>query len=124
MSWFRRLFQQSNKQTEATSDDLHRDRLPSMPAVKFDFSTVSKNVKANLRRDIELLDDIGRKHASQVFEVALRSISVGGDLHLFYTELMSMKIEGMHRTRYEIGKGCPLELSSQHENFSYRTMSH
>jgi hypothetical protein len=76
-----------------------------MPTVKFDASTVSKSVKADLRRNIELLDDLEKKHVKQIYEVALRSISVGGDLHLFCTELMNMSIEGMTIGRAaEIGR--------------------
>jgi uncharacterized protein with gpF-like domain len=76
-----------------------------MPTVKFDPSTVGKSVKVNLRRNIEMLDDLEKKHVKQVYELALHSITVGGDLHLFCAGLMNMYIEGMTTGRAaEIGR--------------------
>jgi hypothetical protein len=65
-----------------------------MPTVKFDPSTVSESVKANLRRNIWLLNNIEKKHFRQIYEISLRSV-VSGDLHLFCTELMNIHIQGM-----------------------------
>jgi hypothetical protein len=105
MSWLRRLVQPLTKPTEIEEHSRSGPGLKTIPTVKFDPSAVSKSVKANLRRDIELLDDIQKKHAKQIYELALRSISAGGDLHLFCTELTNMNIEGMTATRAaEIGR--------------------
>jgi uncharacterized protein with gpF-like domain len=68
-----------------------------MPTVKFDSSTVSETVKADLLRNIQLLDGLERKHVPQIYESALCSVSAGGDLHLLCTALM--KIEGMTKSR-------------------------
>jgi hypothetical protein len=76
-----------------------------MPTVKFDSSTVSENVKTDLLRNIELLDDVEKIHVKPIYELALRSIVTGGDLHLFCTGLMNMNIERMTKGRAaEIGR--------------------
>jgi len=97
MSWLRRLLRPLTQPKEAKDGYAQSSRpvLQDMPTVKFDPSTVSKSVKANLRRDIGLLDDIQKTKAKQVYELALYSISVGRDLHLFCTGLINMNIEGM-----------------------------
>lgn len=68
-----------------------------MVTVKFDPSTVSESVKASLRRDIESLDGLGSEHVRGVYDVALRSILAGRDLHLLVTALTT--IEGVPRKR-------------------------
>jgi hypothetical protein len=68
-----------------------------MPTVKFDPSIVSESVKANLRRNIELLDDLGRERAPQIYEAGLRCVLAGGDLHVLFTALV--KIEGIAKRR-------------------------
>lgn len=107
MSWFRRSLQPTHKPTEvnsARSASVHHAP-QAMPIVKFDPSAASKSVKVNLRRNIEMLDDIEKKHVKQVYGLALRSIEVGGDLHLFCTGLMNLHIEGMITGRAaEIGR--------------------
>lgn len=94
MSWLRGLLQLT-KPTEIEDRSRSSPGLQAMPTVKFDPSTVSKSVKLDLRRNIELLPDLERNHVKQIYELALRSISVGGDLHLFCTELMNMNVKGM-----------------------------
>jgi hypothetical protein len=74
-----------------------RYALQAMPTIKFDPSTVSKSVKANLQRNIELLDDLGKRHIQPIYKVALRSVLAGGDRHLLFMALM--KIEGMTQGR-------------------------
>ncbi len=93
MSWLRRFSQTSTKPTEAKKDysPCVRYAMEAMPAVKFDPSTVSKNVKADLRKNVNLLDDIEKKHAKQIYEAALRSISAGRDLQSLCTALMKVK---------------------------------
>lgn len=104
MSWLRHLLQPSTKPTEVKGHSRSGLGSQSMPTIKFDPSTVSKSAKANLRRNIGLLDDIEKKQVKQIYELALRS-SVCGDLHLFCTELMNMNIEGMTTGRAaEIGR--------------------
>ncbi|HUD21379.1 MAG TPA: hypothetical protein VMQ60_00905 [Acidobacteriaceae bacterium] len=68
-----------------------------MPTVKFDPLSVSKNVKADLQRNIGLIDDIEKKDGQQIYEAALRSVLAGGDLHVLSAALM--KIEGMPQGR-------------------------
>ena len=94
------------KPTEVKSCHSAPVRFPlhGMPTVKFDPSTVSESVKANLQRNIGLLDDIEKKHVKQIYEISLRSV-VSGDLYLFCTELMNMHIQGMTTGRAaEIGR--------------------
>ena len=74
-----------------------RHALQAMPTVKFDPSTVTKSVKADLRRNIELLDDLEKKHVPHVYQAALRSVSAGRDLNVLFLALM--KIEGMSKGR-------------------------
>jgi hypothetical protein len=70
-----------------------------IPTVKFDATTITKTVKADLKANIKLLPDIDRKHHNQVYAAALRSISVGGDLGSLVDALMRMNIDGMTRHR-------------------------
>jgi len=81
MSWLQRLFQPSTKRAE----------------IKSDSSTLSKNVKASLRRNVDSIDDVGRRHRRKIYELALRSLSTSGGLHLLATELM--RIEGISKER-------------------------
>lgn len=99
MSWLRRLLQPFTKPIEVKSGYSRSVRyaLQAMPTVKFDPSTVSKSVKTNLRRNIGLLDDLGKKHIQQIYKVALRSVLAGGDQHVLFMALM--KIEGMTQGR-------------------------
>jgi hypothetical protein len=71
--------------------------MEAMPTVKFDPSRVTKRVKADLRRNIESLADLQRKHVPQIYEAALRSVLAGRDVYSLCTALM--KIEGMTRGR-------------------------
>jgi len=77
MSWLRRLLQTLSKSTEIKSHSRTGQSMPTMPTVKLDPSTVSKSVKANLRKNIGLLDDLEKKHGQQIYEAALRSILAG-----------------------------------------------
>jgi uncharacterized protein with gpF-like domain len=75
--------------------------VPRIPTVKFDSSRVNEAVKADIRKNILLLSDIDRKHLEQVYDAALRSISVGRDLHLLSEALMEMNIDGLTKRRAE-----------------------
>jgi hypothetical protein len=106
MSWFRRLLQPTYKPTEANSGQSAsvRGAVETIPTVKFDPSVVTKSVKADLRRNVELLAGVEKKHLKKVYELALRSIVGRRDLYSFCTEMMDMHIEGMTRSRAaEIG---------------------
>ena len=115
MSWLRRLFRSSAKPTEANGHS-RSDRGPqAMPIIKFDPSTVSESVKADLRRNIQLLDDLEKEDVQPVYAAALRSVLAGGDLHVLYTTLM--KIEGMTKRRAaEIARSLNNKASAQINN--------
>jgi len=101
MSWLRRLLQPLPPEAKGGNSQSSQ----AMPTVKFDSSTVSENVKTDLLRNIELLDDVEKIHVKPIYELALRSIVTGGDLHLFCTGLMNMNIERMTKGRAaEIGR--------------------
>jgi uncharacterized protein with gpF-like domain len=68
-----------------------------MPTVKFDPSTVSKSVKADLRRNIESLDGLEKKDVARIYDAALLSVSAGRDLNQLSMELMN--IDGMTKGR-------------------------
>ena len=107
MSWLRRLLQPFTKPTEVKKDysPSVRYTMEAMPTIKFDPSVVTKSVKADLLRNIELLDDLEKKHVKQVYELALRSIVGRRDFYLFCTEMMNLHSEGMTRSKAaEIGR--------------------
>ena len=82
-----------------------RYAMEAMPTIKFDPSVVTKSVKADLRRNVELLAGMEKKHVKQIYELALRSIVGRRDFHSFCTEMMDMHIEGMTRSKAaEIGR--------------------
>jgi len=45
-----------------------------MPTIKLDPSVVTRSIKADLRRNVELLAGVEKKHVKQIYELALRSI--------------------------------------------------
>jgi hypothetical protein len=93
MFWLRRLLQPFTKPTEIKRHSRSELGLQAIPTVTFDPSTVSKRVKTDLRRNVQLLDDLEKKHVQQIYEAALRSVLAGRDLHVLLTALI--KIEGM-----------------------------
>lgn len=72
-------------------------RFHSPFAIEFDPSTVSESVKANLRRNIELLGGIEKNHIPQIYEAALGSVLAGRNLHSLVVALV--RIEGMSEDR-------------------------
>ena len=70
-----------------------------IPTVKFDASRVTETVKADIRKNIEALEDIDRSFFDQVYDAALRSISAGLDLSIIYNCLQQMNIDGMTKER-------------------------
>jgi hypothetical protein len=107
MSWFRRLLQPTHKPTEANSARSASVHLASqaMPTIKLDPSVVTRSIKADLRRNVELLAGVEKKHVKQIYELALRSIVGRRDFYLFCTEMMNLHIEGMTRSKAaELGR--------------------
>jgi hypothetical protein len=79
--------------------------MEAMPTIKFDPSVVTKSVQADLRRNIELLDEAEKKHVRQIYELALRFIVGRRDFYSFCTEMMNLHIEGMTRSKAaELGR--------------------
>lgn len=76
-------------------------RIPTdkIPTVAFDASAVSDAVKADLRNNILLLEDVEKRHFDQVYEAALRSITAGRDLSILYNALMRLNVAGMTKRR-------------------------
>ena len=99
ISWLRRLLQPFSKSAAAKSgySQSVRYAVQAMPTIRFDPSTVSKSVKANLRRHIEELPEIGKDHIPEIYGAALRSILAGGDLHTLCVTLL--RIEGVSKGR-------------------------
>lgn len=97
MSWLRRLLPQVTKQTEIKGQPRSVPSLQTLPTVKFDGSTVSENVKADLWRSINSLPDLEKKHTRQIYEAVLRSILAGRDLQLAFAAIMA--IDGMSGER-------------------------
>jgi hypothetical protein len=107
MSWFRRLLQLSAEPTEDKKDysPSVRYAMEAMPTIKFDPSVVTMSVKADLRRNVELLAEAEKKHVRQIYELALRFIVGRRDFYSFCTEMMNLHIEGMTRSKAaEIGR--------------------
>ena len=65
-----------------------------IPTVKFDASRVTETVKADIRRNVIALEEVGGTHVDQVYDAALRSISAGRDLSVLYNTLIEMNISG------------------------------
>ena len=68
-----------------------------MPTVKFDASLVTKKVKADLRKNVEQLEDVPKKHTREIFDAALAMIESGGNMPLLYNVLL--KLDGMTKGR-------------------------
>jgi hypothetical protein len=67
-----------------------------IPTISFDSSLITETVKADLLDNIECLQDVTASNVSKIYEVALRAISVGGDLHVLATALIAI---GVNRRR-------------------------
>ncbi len=107
MSWLRHLFRPPANPTAVKRDysPSVRHAMEAMPTIKFDPSVVTKGVKADLRRNIELLEGLEKRRRKQVYELALRSIVGRGDFYLFCNEMMDLHIDGMTRSKAaEIGR--------------------
>lgn len=87
MSWFRRLIKLSNILAEQK-----KPVSPSgaIPVVQFDSSLVTDAVKADLRKNIGLIEGLDGEQATRIYDVALVSVSKGRDLHCIADMLMSV----------------------------------
>ena len=70
---------------------------PAIPTIKFDASRVTAAVKADIRKNILLLEEIDRNHVDRVYDAALRSVSAGRDLSILFSALLQMN--GMTKRR-------------------------
>ena len=112
MSWFRRLLQYATNPEASMSHSRSGQSQRAIPTVKFDPASVSQSVKANLRANVESLDDVGKKHIRPVYEAALGCVLAGGDLHLLSVALM--KIEGVPKERAaEIARSLHSKANAQ-----------
>ena len=70
-----------------------------LPTVEFDPTRVTEAIKADLRKNISSLDEVGPANFDVIYEAAFRSISAGRALHILYQALMT--IDGMSKHRAE-----------------------
>jgi hypothetical protein len=70
-----------------------------IPTVKFDTSRLTARVLADLEHIIRKLPEIHEQNFDEFYELALRSIAAGGDLHLFSTGILALNIAGMTSQR-------------------------
>lgn len=73
--------------------------MSDIPTVKFDASMVTEAVKADLKKNILLLEEIDKNNFQKVYDAALLSISAGRDLRLLFDVLMQTNINGMTKRR-------------------------
>lgn len=70
-----------------------------IPAVEFDPSLVTETVKADIRKNVELLEEIDPKHFDQVYEAAVRSVTAGREMYSLVVTIMQMNITDMTKQR-------------------------
>ena len=85
----KRLGRKSTKTDEPTH---------TIPKVGFDASRVTNAVKADIRKNVLLLE-IDKKHVDRVYDAAIRSISAGRDLSVLHDCLMRLNVSGMTTQR-------------------------
>jgi hypothetical protein len=96
MSWLKRMFH------FIPSAEALPQKKPShltIPTVKFDISNITGKVKADIRKNVERIEWVDRKHFDEIYEVALQSVSEGGNLSTLFNGLMLMKANGMTRKK-------------------------
>ncbi len=96
MSWLQHIFRPKLKSEENPFPAQAKNR-PMMPTVKFDVSLVTNKVKADLRKNVEQLEDIPKKHIREIYDAALAMIESGGNMPLLYN--MLLKVDGMTKGR-------------------------
>jgi hypothetical protein len=70
-----------------------------IPKVNFDVLRVTDAVKADIRKNIMLLEGIDKNQFDRVYDAALRSVSAGRDLAVLYKVLLELNINGMTARR-------------------------
>lgn len=68
-------------------------------AVKFDPSVVTETVKADIRKNVGLIEGIPPEYLDQVYDAAVRAIIAGGDLYALSIAIIQMNIDGMTKTQ-------------------------
>ncbi|MHB8390522.1 MAG: hypothetical protein ACYDBH_13235 [Acidobacteriaceae bacterium] len=79
-------------------------RSPAKPdygihTVKFDPSLLTKPVKADIRKNVNLIEGISPEHFGKVYDAAVRSVTAGRDLQLLMVAIMQLNIPGITRKR-------------------------
>lgn len=98
MSLIIRLLKRFAKPTKQKSESAFRQALKDAGwAVEFDPLAVTESVKADLRSNIRLIDDLDIRHFEPVYKAAVRSVTAGRDLRVLFLALMD--IEGMTKGR-------------------------
>lgn len=97
MSIFSKLFAAIKKPERTTQSTV--DLKKPIPTIKFDPSRVSDAVKADIRKNVELLEGIEPKYFDQIYDAAVRSVEAGRDLYLLTNALMQMDIDGMTKRK-------------------------
>lgn len=97
MTWIQRLLKAFTKSTKNNTSSRRGPAQHTIPTVKFDSSLVTEKIKADLKTNIKLIDDLDKKYLEPVYEAAVRAISAGGDLPVLSTALMECK--GMSKGR-------------------------
>ena len=67
--------------------------------VEFDPSRVTETVKAEIKKNVMLIQDIDKNHCNQVYDSAIRSVIAGRDLFIMSNDLMQMNINGLTKKR-------------------------
>lgn len=96
MSWLQRILRPKPQPEEKPSATPTKNR-PMMPTVKSNDSLVTKKVKADLRKNVEQLEDVPKKHTREIYDAALAMIEAGGDAPLLYNVLLNL--DGMTKGR-------------------------
>lgn len=96
----------------------HKTRNPvkhtyGIPTVKFDPSVVTEIVKADIRKNVELLEGIAPEYFDQIYDATVRAVTAGYDLHLLCNAIIGMNIEGMTKGRKGRAAQIALFLSNK-----------
>jgi hypothetical protein len=73
--------------------------MKQIPTVKFDTSRLSYTVLADLEKAIRDLPEVNEQNFDDFYDLALRSLAAGGDLHKLSTGIAAMNIDGMTSQR-------------------------
>ena len=79
-------------------------------AVKFDPSVVTETVKADIRKNVGLIECIPPEYFDQIYDAAVHSVTAGGNLYALSTAILQMNIDGMTKKR---AKRIALTLNSK-----------